>query len=308
MIYTVTLNPAIDYVISPDSFEKGQISRYRTCTYGPGGKGANVSLLLTSLGVRNAALGIAAGFSGQEIIRLLEQTGCETHFLLLDEGHSRVNIKICTPDGEETDLNGNGPPTPPEKFEEFLGLLSDLAEGDTLVLAGSIPESLPLDVYARILKKLEGTGTQVVVDATGDSLLQTLSYRPYLIKPNHEELGELFGVAISDPHVAKSYALQLVAQGAQNVVVSLGDKGALWVDGRGRALFCRAVPGKAVSTVGAGDSLVAGLLYGLGLHGTPEGALRWGVAAGAATAFSKGIASGAQVKTLFLQAGNPGPI
>ncbi|WP_347132929.1 1-phosphofructokinase family hexose kinase, partial [Neglectibacter timonensis] len=170
MVYTVTLNPAIDYIVSPAKFAAGEINRYQKAVYGPGGKGANVSLLLSSLGVRNRALGICAGFSGGEIVRLLEERGCETDFVRMPQGHSRINVKVCAPDGEETDLNGDGPDTPPEAVEELLQKLDGLGEGDTLVLAGSIPGSVPGDIYAAMLRRLEGRGVLAVVDATGEAL------------------------------------------------------------------------------------------------------------------------------------------
>lgn len=308
MIYTVTLNPAVDYIVSPEQFALNEINRYASCTYGPGGKGVNVSLLLTSLGVRNRALGLCAGFSGTEIVRLMEEKGCDTDFVRLPEGHSRINVKVCAPDGGETDLNGEGPEVPAESFEELKEKLRELREGDLLVLAGSVPASLGKGVYEDFLREIRAGGAQAVVDATGDALRRTLPYRPFLVKPNDEELGELFGVEIKTVEEAKAYAGELVRMGARNVVVSMGSKGALLVSETGESLFCRTVRGEAVSTVGAGDSLVAGFLYGWGLHGTLEGALRWGVAAGAATAFSKGIASGDKVKSLYLQAGNPSPV
>ena len=170
MVYTVTLNPAIDYIVSPAKFSAGEINRYQKAVYGPGGKGANVSLLLSSLGVRNRALGICAGLSGGEIVRLLEERGCETDFVRMPQGHSRINVKVCAPDGEETDLNGDGPDTPPEAVEELLQKLDGLGEGDTLVLAGSIPRSVPGDIYAAMLRRLEGRGVLAVVDATGEAL------------------------------------------------------------------------------------------------------------------------------------------
>ena len=193
-------------------------------------------------------------------------------------------------------------------LDKLLQKLDGLGEGDTLVLAGSIPRSVPGDIYAAMLRRLEGRGVLAVVHATGEALPCVLPCRPFLVKPNSDELGELFGVEIPDVGTAKEYAKLLVREGARNVVVSMGDKGALLVGETGQSLFCRAVRGEAVSTVGAGDSLVAGFLYGYGLHGTLQGALQWGVAAGAATAFSKGIASGDAVKALYPRAGNPSPI
>jgi len=304
MIDTVTLNPAIDYIVSPERFEKGEINSYQECSYGPGGKGVNVSLLLTSLGVENTALGIAAGFSGQEIVRLLEQAGCKTDFLFLSEGHSRINLKICAPGGEETDVNGQGPGTSPEMVDRLGEKLSALKPGDGLVLAGSVPSSLPADIYARLLKQVDGKELLTVVDAAGETLLASLPCRPFLIKPNLEELGEVFHTEIKDTAAARECARALQEKGARNVAVSMGEKGALLACEDGRSLFCRAVKGEAVSTVGAGDSFVAGFLYGRKLHGTLEGALRWGVAAGSATAFSRGIASGDMVRRLYPQTGN----
>lgn len=308
MIDTITLNPAIDYIVSPKRFEKGEINSYEDCSYGPGGKGVNVSLLLTSLGVENTALGIAAGFSGQEIIRLLEQAGCKTDFLLLPQGHSRINLKICAPGGEETDVNGQGPRIPPETVDRLGEKLSALKPGDGLVLAGSVPPSLPKDTYARLLKRVEGKELLTVVDAAGDALLAALPLNPFLIKPNLEELGEVFHTEVKDTAAARECARALQEKGARNVAVSMGGKGALLVCEDGRSLFCRAVKGEAVSTVGAGDSLVAGFLYGWKLHGTLDGALRWGVSAGSATAFSRGIAPGKLVKELYPQVGNPQPL
>ncbi len=308
MVYTVTLNPSIDYSVSPQKLELGKINRYEKGGYAPGGKGINVSLLLTSLGVRNRAMGFCAGFTGEELVRLLEEAGCETGFLRLSQGHSRINFKARTPQGLETDLNGEGPSVTEEELQRLLRELSGLREGDLLVLAGSAPASLGKNVYARMLEALAPTGVQAVVDAAGESLRAALAFRPFLVKPNQEELGELFGVEISHAAAAKEYALRLLDLGAQNVVVSMGGKGALLVGSGGQSLFCRAPKGECVSTVGAGDSLVAGFLYGLSLHGTLEGALRWGVCAGSATAFTQGIASGDEVKALYPLAGNLYPV
>lgn len=308
MIATVTLNPAVDYIVSPHSFSPGEINRYTSCTYGPGGKGVNVSLLLSSLGLENTALGIAAGFSGREIVDMMEKAGCKTDFIFLPQGHSRINLKICPFHGQETDINGDGPVIPAEAVSGLGKKLAALGPEDVLVLAGSVPNSLPRDIYAQLLEQVKGNHTSVVVDAEGQALLDTLPYHPFLVKPNAEELGELFQVEIDSTATAKEYARRLIDMGAVNVVVSLGEKGALWVSQSGESLFCHAVRGETVSTVGAGDSLVAGLLYGLSLHGTFEGALRWGVAAGGATAFSKGIASGDQVKRLLLKVGNVHPV
>lgn len=308
MIMTVTLNPAMDCYLSPERFEKGAINSYDSCRFRPGGKGVNVSLLLTSLGVENTALGIGAGPSGREIDGLLRREGCKTDFLFLEKGASRVNLKIRTPEGEETDLNGTGPEIPGEAVEQLGEKLSVLGPGDGLVLAGSIPSSLPADSYAGLLRKTADKELFTVVDAAGEALLAALPCRPFLIKPNLEELGALFDTEISELSGAVEYALALQEKGARNVAVSLGERGALLVCEDGRRLFCRAAGGEAVSSVGAGDSMVAGFLYGWQLHHTLEEALRWGVSAGSATAFSPGIASGEEVRRLYPRVGNVHPL
>lgn len=306
MIVTVTLNPALDQQISLERLVPGTIQWYSQGTFLPGGKGVNVSRLLTSLGVENRALGIAAGFTGREILRLLEKEGCHTDFVLLEQGTSRINVKLRTPQGEETALNGAGPQIPQEAVDRLLGKLAGLTGEDLVVLSGSLPQGLPETAYPQLLETVRRTGARLAADMSGDALLAALPYHPYLIKPNEEELGEIF--SLEGPLTVlevKEYAGQLQRMGARNVVVSLGAKGALLLEEGGRCLFCHGVRGKAVSTVGAGDSLVAGFLYGLGLHGTLEGALKWGVAAGAATAFQEDLATGDQVKARFPAVGNP---
>lgn len=266
----------------------------------------NVSRLLTSLGVENRALGIAAGFTGREILRLLEEEGCRTDFVLLENGVSRINVKLRTAQGEETALNGAGPQIPEEGVDRLLEKLSGLTRDDVLVLSGSLPAGLPETAFPRLLEAARRAGAGLVVDMAGDPLLAALPYHPFLIKPNDQELREIFSLegplTVQD---VKEYAGQLQRMGARNVVVSLGAKGALLREEKGRCLFCHGVRGKAVSTVGAGDSLVAGFLYGLELHGTMEGALKWGMAAGAATAFQEDLATGDQVKARFPAVGNP---
>ena len=314
MIYTVTLNPSIDYIVSPEDFVQGKINRYSAVTYAPGGKGVNVSLLLTSLGMENTALGIAAGFAGKEVVRYLSDAGCIADFVMLPEGCSRFNIKICPSDGEETDLNGDGPEIPESAVDELICRLHGLEEDDVLVLGGSVPSSLSGGVYAKILKSLEGSKAHTVVDTTGEALLETLKYRPFLVKPNHEELGELFGVEIDTTEDLKLYSLQLQKLGARNVLASMGERGALLAAEDGCVYFCHAVKrervsgecisGECVSTVGAGDSMVAGFLFGYRLHGTFEGGLRWGICAGSATAFRLGVATGDEVKKLFPAVGS----
>lgn len=308
MIYTVTLNPSLDYTVSLNALEQGKIAYYDEASYRPGGKGVNVSVMLTSLGAENTALGIGAGAFGREAVRLLEESGCKTDFVFLPDGNSRLNFQICTAGGEETKLNGKGPEISAAAMEQLENKLARLQDGDSLVLAGTIPPSLPQDTYFRLLKRVEGRTVRTVVDAAGEALLSALPQHPFLIKPNREELGEVFGVEITDLSMARDCARALQDKGARNVAVSLGEKGALLVCEDGSALFCRAARGTVRSTVGAGDSLVAGFLYGHDLHGTLEGALRWGTAASSATVFCPGIADGAQVKALYPQVGNVHPL
>lgn len=299
MIYTVTVNPAIDYVIEIDALQAGEIHTYKHPQYAPGGKGVNVSLMLSALGEPNTALGICSGFSGEEIIRLLRQKGCIPNFILRRGGHSRINVKVCAADGRETDFNGKGPELAEEDIEHLFDKLQAVSVGDTVVLAGSIPVSVGDTLYADICKKLAVTGAQVVVDAVGPALLYTLPYRPFFIKPNHEELGALFDVTIETPQQAEEYGKKLLEKGAQNVLVSMGDLGALLLAPERDALFMPAVPGKKVSTVGAGDSMVAGFLYGYMKSLDLYEALKWGTAAGAATAFTKSIASAEEVRAIY---------
>ena len=309
MIITVTWNPALDYAISLPRLNRGEIQWYGQGSFAPGGKGVNVSLLLTSLGVENRALGIAAGFTGRELLRRLESQGVTADFVLLDQGETRLNVKITQADGEETALNGGGPSIPLQGVEALLGKLDHLTGEDLLVLSGSLPQGLPEEAFPRLLETARRAGARMVVDMAGDPLLAALPYRPFLVKPNGEELGELFGMeGPLSLMEAGDCAGRLQRMGARNVLVSLGGKGALLLEEGGRRLYCHAVRGEAVSTVGAGDSMVAGFLYGMALHGTLEGGLRWGVAAGAATAFQQGIASGERVKALFPEVENPHPV
>lgn len=296
MIYTVTLNPALDCFLQPGHFEPGEVCRYDEARFLPGGKGVNVSLLLGSLGAETTAAGIAAGFTGRELSALLEGGGCRADFVMLKEGRTRVNIKIL---GErETALNGGGPRVAMEDLEPLERGISALAPGDFLVLAGSVPGSLPEDVYARLMR-CAPKGVETVVDASGPALAAAVGERPFLIKPNLDELGEVFGVRLGGAGEAVEYGKRLQGMGARNVAVTLGGGGALLLTEDGGVLERPALPGEEVSSVGAGDSFVAGFLYGLLEGGGMARAFDWAVSAGAATAFCGGIASGEQVRGLF---------
>ncbi len=301
MVYTVTLNPALDCYVSPEEFAPGRDLRYSGCRFLPGGKGVNVSLLLRSLGVKTKALGLAGGFTGRELAALLEERGLPTGFVFLEDGLTRVNIKITPPGQPETALNGSGPEIPPEALERLEERLGELEAGDFLVLAGSLPASLPAGTYAR-LAGAAPPGVEAVIDASGPALLASAAARPFLMKPNREELAEAFGEPASTLEEAAALARKLQGLGARNVAVTLGGEGALLLDEAGGARFRPAVPGTPCSAVGAGDSFVAGFLYGWSLDGGLDQALDWAVSAGAATAFREGVASGEEVRAVYRRA------
>lgn len=300
MVYTVTFNPALDYVVYADRLQTGEVNRASREKIFIGGKGINVSLVLAELGIPSGALGFVAGFTGEAIERGLaaEDNGITADFVHLDEGFSRINVKIKSE--EETDLNGQGPSIPQEKLEELFAKLDRLQEKDILVLAGSIPDSLPSDIYEQILKRLSDRNIRFVVDATKDLLLNVLKYRPFLIKPNHHELGEMFGVTISTTEEIAVYAQKLREMGAVNVLVSRAADGALLIDENGKMHVCGVCKGTAVNSVGSGDSMVAGFLAGCEKGGYSE-ALRLGTAAGGATAFSEGLAKKELIEELLKQ-------
>ena len=298
MIYTVTFNPSLDYVVQVDDFAVGEINRTRTESIYPGGKGINVSLVLQNLGLSSVALGFTAGFSGAEIERLLQEAGCRCDFIAAKAGYSRINTKIIS--GAETALNGQGPQLSEAELAALFNKLRRLTQDDVLVLAGSIPASLPDNIYEQILELLQPVGTRVVVDATGDLLLKVLKYRPFLIKPNHEELGEFFGRGplLTEEEILAA-AQKLQQQGARNVLVSRGANGALLLDENGRMHKQASPKGTLVNSVGAGDSMVAGFLAGYLQTQDYDAALRLGVAAGSASAFKAWLATREDVEKIL---------
>ena len=298
MIYTVTFNPSLDYVVQVDDFAVGEINRTRTESIYPGGKGINVSLVLQNLGLSSVALGFTAGFSGAEIERLLQEAGCRCDFIAAKAGYSRINTKIIS--GAETALNGQGPQLSEAELAALFNKLRRLTQDDVLVLAGSIPASLPDNIYEQILELLQPVGTRVVVDATGDLLLKVLKYRPFLIKPNHEELGEFFerGPLLTEEEILAA-AQKLQQQGARNVLVSRGANGALLLDENGRMHKQASPKGTLVNSVGAGDSMVAGFLAGYLQTQDYDAALRLGVAAGSASAFKAWLATREDVEKIL---------
>ena len=297
MIYTVTFNPSLDYIVSVDGFKLGLTNRTDSELILPGGKGINVSTILNNLGISSTALGFVAGFTGEEIVREVEKLGIPSDFIQIPEGISRINVKLKSIDG--TEINGMGPEIAADKVEELMRKLDVLGEGDVLVLAGSIPASMPDDMYSRIMERLEGRGVLFFVDATGDLLRNVLKYHPFLIKPNNHELGELFGVRITAREEAVPYAVKLQEMGARNVLVSMAGEGAVLVAENGEVHSAPAPKGTLVNAVGSGDSMVAGFLAGWMERKDYRHAFYMGVAAGSASAFSENLASKTEILELY---------
>lgn len=297
MVYTVTFNPALDYVVRMGDFQAGETNRTESDEIQWGGKGINVSTVLRNLGVDNVALGFLAGFTGEALDKGLRKAGISTDFIWLEEGLTRINVKIKA--GEETEINGVGPAIPAAALEELFSKLDRLRSGDVLVLAGSIPATLPDDVYQRILARLEGRDILTVVDATRELLCAVLPYRPFLIKPNAGELGEIFGRVLTADGEIEDCARQLQAKGARNVLVSMAGDGSLLLDEAGTVRRLGVPKGKVRNSVGAGDSMVAGFLAGWLEHRDYAAAHRLGAATGSATAFSDGLAAREQVMALL---------
>ena len=297
MIYTVTFNPSLDYIVSIDDFKLGKTNRTTTELMLPGGKGLNVSTVLYNLGIKNTALGFTAGFVGEELKRLAKEIGYGCDFIDIKEGVSRINVKMKDFDG--TEINGMGPVIDEEALNALMKKLEMLTEKDTLVLAGSIPSSMPSDIYSRILETFSGRGIRFVVDATKKLLLNVLPFRPFLIKPNNHELGEMFGVTLKSKDEVVPYAKKLREMGAMNVLVSMAGEGAVLVDEIGKVHKLDAPKGILVNAVGAGDSMVAGFLAGWEEQGDYEHAFKMAVSAGSASAFSELLATEDEIRTLY---------
>ena len=295
MVYTVTFNPAIDYVVHTGEMKLGATNRSEREEMYFGGKGINVSIVLRELGIDSKALGFTAGFTGEAIEKGLADAGINTDFVRLETGNSRINVKIKA--SEETELNGQGPDIDDNAISALFEKLDRLSDGDTLVLAGSIPSSLPSDIYERILERLSGRNIRVVVDATKDLLLNVLKYKPFLIKPNNHELGEMFGVTLNSDEEIETYARKLHEMGAVNVLISMAGDGAMLIDEYGKMHRCGVCKGEVKNSVGAGDSMVAGFTAGV-INGDYEYALKLGTAAGGATAFSDGLATKEKITEL----------
>lgn len=293
MIYTVTFNPSLDYIVSVSDFELGKTNRTTTEQMLPGGKGINVSTVLQNLGIENTALGFVAGFTGKKIEEEAAKIGFQYDFIPVSEGFSRINIKLKDFDG--TEINGKGPEIEREAVEKLFDKLECLKEGDILVLAGSIPECMPDSIYKDIMVRLQEKGILFVVDATKDLLVNVLEYRPFLIKPNNHELGEIFNVKLDTREEVIPWARKMREKGAKNVLVSMSGEGAVLVDENDEVHALPAPKGKLVNAVGAGDSMVAGFIAGWTEKKDYEYAFRMGISAGSASAFSELLATKEEV-------------
>lgn len=297
MIYTVTFNPSLDYIVSVDDFKLGLTNRTSSELLLPGGKGINVSTILTNLGIESTALGFIAGFTGTEIVRRAERIGIRSDFIRIEEGISRINVKLKSIDG--TEINGMGPDISSEKVTELMEKLEVLGEGDVLVLAGSIPSTMPDDIYSRILEGLEGKGVTFIVDATGDLLLKVLKYHPFLIKPNNHELGDIFHVELKTREEVIPYGKKLQEMDARNVLISMAGEGAVLVAEDGSVYDAPAPKGVLVNAVGSGDSMVAGFTAGWIEKKDYRHAFYMGVASGSASAFSEYLATRDEIMDLY---------
>lgn len=297
MIYTVTFNPSLDYIVSVEDFRLGLTNRTSSELILPGGKGTNVSTVLMNLGIESTALGFAAGFTGDEIVRRLEEMGVISDFIRIEEGLSRINLKLKSIDG--TEINGCGPHISAQKVSVLMEKLQKLQQGDVLILAGSIPSSMPDDIYSSIMEKLQGRGIRIVVDATKDLLMNVLQYHPFLVKPNNHELGEIFHVDLKTREEVIPYARKMQEKGAVNVLVSMAGEGAVLVAESGDVYQSPAPKGTLVNAVGAGDSMVAGFMAGWLQKQDYEYAFHMGLAAGSASAFSENLATKQEVDKVY---------
>ena len=296
-IYTVTFNPSLDYIVSVKDFRPGMTNRTSSELMLAGGKGINVSIVLGNLGIKSTALGFIAGFTGDEIVRRLHNGGINSEFIKINDGISRINIKLKSIDG--TEINGQGPHIDSSHIEQLMNRLRRLESGDVLVLAGSIPAGISDNIYKDIMDMLKDKGVQIVVDATSRLLTNVLEYNPFFIKPNQHELGDIFNVTLNTQEEVIPYALELKKMGAVNVCVSMGGKGAILVADDGNVYKAKAPDGILKNSVGAGDSLVAGFLSGWIEKKDYEYAFRKGVATGSASAFSERLATNGEVNDLI---------
>ncbi len=303
MVYTVTLSPSIDYIVDVNNFQLGITNRTTQEMMFAGGKGINVSLVLKSLGIPSTALGFVAGFTGAQIEAMLHTQGIQTDFIALEQGQSRINMKLRSVDG--TEINGMGPVITPQALDAFMRQIDALQDGDMLVLAGSIPQAVSPSIYVDIIARTAGKNLCIAVDTSGEMLREVLPHKPFIVKPNHHELGELVGAAINTPQDALHYGAFLLEQGAQNAIVSMGKQGAVLLASDGTRLHLPAPKGTLVNSVGAGDSMLAGFLAGYLETGDLTHAFTMALCTGSASAFSAALATKHDVATLMAQ--YPGP-
>ncbi|OPJ65962.1 1-phosphofructokinase [Clostridium chromiireducens] len=299
MINTITLNPSLDYIVKVDSFKVDSLNRNQEEQIYAGGKGINVSIVLKNLGVENTALGYVAGFTGDEILRQIRGYGVSCDFIKLNNGFSRINVKLKS-DGE-TEINGSGPEITSEDLKILYEKLSGLTKGDYLILSGSIPNSVPDDIYENIIISLLDKGVEFIVDATKDLLLKVLKYKPFLIKPNHHELAEMFNVELKSDEEIIKYGKKLQEMGAKNVLISMAGDGAILLPENGEAIKREVPKGVLKNSVGAGDSMVAGFLCGYLKSNDIDEAFKMGIATGSASAFSEELATEKEVYELLKQ-------
>lgn len=299
MIYSVTFNPSLDYIMNVDKFSVGKVNRSKKEEIYAGGKGINVSIVLKNLGIDSVALGFVAGFTGKNILKIINDYGCNTDFIHLKEGLSRINVKLKGP--IESEINGNGPDIDKESLEELFTKLEKLQDNDILVLAGSIPSSLPEDIYEKIMQRLQDKNIKIVVDATKDLLVNVLKYKPFFVKPNNHELGEIFNRELKTDEEIVECAKKLQEMGAENVLISMAGDGAILVGSDGNVYKSDVPKGKLINSVGAGDSMVAGFITGYLKNNNLEEALKMGVATGSASAFSEYLATRDTVEELLKQ-------
>ena len=297
MIYTVTFNPSLDYIVKVNNFKLGAVNRTTREDIYAGGKGINVSIVLSNLGYKSKALGFTAGFTGNEIERRVNEKGIDSEFIKLNEGLSRINVKMKS--NEESEINGNGPNITKEALDKLFSKLNTLESGDILVLAGSIPSSLPSDIYEKIMAFLKDKNIKIVVDATKDLLLNVLKYNPFLIKPNNHELGEMFNVELKNDDEIIHYGKKLLDMGAENVLISMAGDGAIFLSKNGEAFKSGVPKGVVKNSVGAGDSMVAGFIAGYLKESDLNKAFKMGVATGRASAFSEELATKDEVENLL---------
>lgn len=297
MIYTVTFNPSLDYIVKVNNLKLGAVNRTTREDIYAGGKGINVSIVLSNLGYKSKALGFTAGFTGNEIERRVNEKGIDSEFIKLNEGLSRINVKMKS--NEESEINGNGPNITKEALDKLFSKLNTLESGDILVLAGSIPSSLPSDIYEKIMAFLKDKNIKIVVDATKDLLLNVLKYNPFLIKPNNHELGEMFNVELKTDDEIIHYGKKLLDMGAENVLISMAGDGAIFLSKNGEVFKSGVPKGVVKNSVGAGDSMVAGFIAGYLKESDLNKAFKMGVATGSASAFSEELATKDEVENLL---------